>query len=318
MAELSNLNYPTTQNQALYFVTKWSNHFCSTFLPEWMVQADRVYHHHTNTSQTYEELFATLAIYYIAIFVWTTLVDLFISRPLTLLACKISGKDTKNSKKIAWFMTHALFNMLVVVCSWDEALEVFISPMTKGFEPPRWWGSHPGALFGAIAIGAFHVHHFAFYTVSLEDVIHHLINAGLVVVIGALCPWGRFTALSNWAMCGIPGGLNYFALWAYKFGWMSRMAQKNFNRFLNICLRYPIQALVTYLLFIVVVDGSTVPEMHWLTAVTVAIGATLHTLNSLYYGDQVVGNYHVEAEATRKASKSPPTDRKKDDDKKGE
>ena len=243
MSQLPGLSYPTTDNQVLYHVSRASNMLAEQVLPGWMAAHDRVYHHHTNTDFSYDDLWATLAIYYCAVFVWVIVADMLIARPLTFLAFKLARKPTKDYKKTAWFFLHGMFNTLIVLSSWDEALAVFRAPNEAGFQPAQWWGTHPGSLFGAIAIGAFHLHHFAFYDFSFEDIVHHLVNAGAVVIVGALCPWGRYTALSNFAMCGFPGGANYYALWAAKLGWVGRMPQKRFNRFLNIVVRYPIQIL---------------------------------------------------------------------------
>jgi hypothetical protein len=54
-------------------------------------------------------------------------------------------------------------------------------------------------------------------------------------VIGVLCPWGRFTSLSNFAMCGFPGGVNYFLLWLGT----GRRRQKAINRVMNIVFGTP-------------------------------------------------------------------------------
>ena len=296
MAELPHLTYPTSPNWLLYQIVKHSNWFCSLFLPEAVTSADRVYHHHTATPQQRGELWATLLIYYTSTFVWVTLLDLLICRPLTVAMIYLLGRNRdmlKGYHKVSWFLLHAVFNAVIVAVSWQEAWAVLTEPQAKGFDPPRWWGIHPQSLYGAIAIGAFHLHHFAFYTTSTEDVVHHLVNAGAVVLIGALCPWGRFTALSNMAMCGIPGGLNYFALWMQKLGLMSRMRQKTLNRALNIIIRYPIQLLSHYLVALSVYAGR-LPELSWPVTVLMTLGSFANSLNALYYGDAVVGNFHVE------------------------
>ena len=40
-------------------------------------------------------------------------------------------------------------------------------------------------------------------------------------------------------------------------------------------------------------DGSTVPVMSNVTLITMILGSSAHTLNALYYADQVVGTYWI-------------------------
>ena len=296
MAELPHLTYPTSPNGLLYSIVKHSNAFCSLFLPEAITARDRVYHHHTRTPQARDELWATLLIYYVSTFVCVTLLDFLFARPLTVVLMKLLKMpvDTiRDHKKVSWFLLHAIFNVVIIAVSWEEAWAVLTEPQAKGFDPAGWWGIHPQSLYGAIAIGAFHAHHFAFYTTTTEDIVHHFVNAGAVVLIGAMCPWGRFTALSNLAMCGVPGGANYFALWLHKLKLLSRMRQKRFNRFLNICVRYPIQLLSHYLVALSVYAGRA-PEVSWVVCALMFFGSCANSANALYYGDAVVGNFHIE------------------------
>lgn len=293
---------PTPGNPVMNAIAASANAFAQRLLPSWMAAADPVWHHDTSSRQSYEALGAALAIYALYVFVLVTVVDVVVVHPLTYVAlrCTKHPKSYRASRKTAWLLLHALFNTLVTVVSLQEAWAVFCSPVGEGYKPAKWWGTNPGSLFGAIAIGAFHMHHFVFFSVTLEDVVHHLINAGVVVVIGALCPWGKFTALSNFAMCGVPGGLNYYVLWLRGLNAVSRMAQKRFNRPMNIVLRYPIQLITVYGLAVAWFDGTVMPDMHPVTAVAMVLGITAHTLNALYYADQVVGNFWLELEASRR------------------
>jgi hypothetical protein len=102
-------------------------------------------------------------------------------------------------------------------------------------------------------------------------------------------------------MCGIPGGVNYFALWLRKGELMGNLAQKKLNRAMNMVLRYPIQLISAYIIYINVVSDRF-PLTSWPVFVSMVFGAIAHTGNSLYYADQVVGNYHV-FRASEKPSK---------------
>lgn len=278
---------------ALDMIARGTNGLARLLLPGWVAANDRVFHATTTTDQTFSQLATTLALYGTSVFGLCAVVDIVLVRPLTRWNLKrVTGKtpDAATVKKTGWFLLHTVFNSLIVGVSVSEAWSVFRNPIENGFSPRGWWGTHPASLFGAIAIGGFHMHHLAAYTDSTttEDVVHHLTNAGAVVVIGALAPWGRFTALSNLAMCGVPGAINYYMLWAQT----PKGPQKAINRLLNIALRYPVQLFSIYGLTMAALNGSQ-PRVHPVTAALMVAGAGAHTLNALYYADLVVGNYHV-------------------------
>jgi hypothetical protein len=276
-----------------------ATHAMWSLLPQSVLALDRVRFHHTRTPQTYQEMFVTLGLYTGSVVVLTTVVDLAVCRPLTRWWMRRQTRETppkRAVKKTGWFLLHSIFNTMIIGVSYREAWEAFRDPARGGYSPSHWSGTHPASLFGAIAIGGFHTHHLIAYRDSLtsEDVIHHLTNAGAVVIIGALCPWGRFTALSNTAMCGFPGAVNYALLWAQA----SKRKQKSVNRVMNIVVRYPVQLLSVYAVFLAHASGNA-PRVDAPMAAMMVLGMTAHTINALYYADLVVGNYHVDRERAR-------------------
>ena len=278
--------------RALGYITEGSHLLATTLkIPKEFLDKDIIRYHTTASDQTTDQLTASLAIYFLSVFVAVTAVDLLISRPLTFL---LAGRG--NTRKYSWFLLHALFNAMITVVSLEEAYLCATNPISNAFGPNMWYGTYPAALFGAIAIGTFHIHHFVFYPVTREDVIHHCVNAGAVVLAGVYLPWGRCAALSNVPMCGIPGGINYFVLWLQKStGLISSSAQKFENRLMNILVRLPVQLMSFYIILLglctnVIVSVPQVTEgVKWL----MLIAAAVHTANAFYYADQVVGNFHV-------------------------
>ncbi len=57
----------------------------------------------------------------------------------------------------------------------------------------------------------------------MTDIVHHSVNAGLVVLIGVFCQWGDagVEALSNIVMSGMPGGINYLFMYLWREGFMA-------------------------------------------------------------------------------------------------
>eukprot|EP00759_Apiculatamorpha_spiralis_P007576 PhF_6_TR1480/c0_g1_i1/m.2663 len=287
--------------------THWSQVLASFYLTPEILKKDLAHHHSTATPQSFEDLSYTLLIYAVSTFLAVTLADVFVCRPLTFLLMKIFGVQGKTTR-YSWYLLHAMFNTLITLISLEDAYKVAVRPHTESWLPASWYGSYPTGLVGAIAIGAFHVQHFCFFPVTKEEIIHHCVNAGAVVLVGVYCPWGKTTALSNIVMCGIPGGVNYYVLWLQKStNLVPNAVQKVINRAMHIGLRLPIQLIAMYLLTLGLVAGTiATPVMSTGIRVTMIVGAAIHTLNAFYYADQVVGNYHVYF--TEKSGKRPKTD----------
>jgi hypothetical protein len=281
------------------------NALVARVVPE-LAYVDMVRFQDTTEGQGVLELVGTLTIYFVVGLLGCAVLDLVLTRNVTraLGAC-CGGPCWKPSatKKTSWYLLHALFNLCIVVLSWDEAVYCFLHPsdMWDG-----WFGSRRASLMGAILIGAFHVHHLILFDFSKEDLVHHLINAGLVVLIGVFCPWGYSTALSNMAMCGLPGAVNYFALWLHKLGRCSRMRMKNITRWTNIVIRLPVQLLSVLGWVIAVSNGKCPVDIVSVYFPLMVVGVVAHTANAIYYADQAVGTYHVnehQARAERTAQK---------------
>lgn len=146
-------------------------------------------------------------------------------------------------KGARYFLLHVCFNSWLSMCVFKDAMDCLLNPLDS-------FRDHYvlSVTVTTAGISAFHVYHMCFFTnLSREDVIHHLANAFIAAAIGISCPFGYVVALSNLAMCGIPGGLDYLMLTLVKLGWMDGMTEKFYNRWLNLVVRWPLQLLVTYI-----------------------------------------------------------------------
>ena len=261
-------------------------------LPQEIEVQDRLYYHTTTRYQTAAENAWTGLMYGVTIFISLIAADFLITRPVTWLMLTACGKrNTTNVKKCSWLLLHSLFNAFIMIVSWTEAWVSFLYPTTHMIEPPRWYGVHPGALLGTIAIGAFHMHHVIFFNLTLDDVRHHL-GTALVVTVGVCCPWNKSLSLANMAMCAIPGGLNYLNMWLRKMDIVSTSTQKFINRWLNIAMRYPLTLCSLYH-FIINVSEQRAPDIDQVTFMFMCMCMFTQYINTLYYADQVVGNFWI-------------------------
>ena len=92
-------------------------------------------------------------------------------------------------------------------------------------------------------------------------------------------------------MCGIPGGIDYFLLVLVKYNIIEKMTEKKINRYLNLFIRYPVMYLCCYICLISYIKSSE--EFSLTLLIVMFTGTLLHLLNSAYYCDKVIGNYHL-------------------------
>ena len=80
---------------------------------------------------------------------------------------------------------------------------------------------------------------------------------------------------------------NYLLLCLVKYNYIDKLTEKYVNRWLNLLIRMPLQMLSFYLLFVNYYHG----KIQWNYYIFIA--TLLHTVNSIYYCNKVVGNYHI-------------------------
>eukprot|EP00013_Stygamoeba_regulata_P027400 CAMPEP_0177648268 /NCGR_PEP_ID=MMETSP0447-20121125/10740_1 /TAXON_ID=0 /ORGANISM="Stygamoeba regulata, Strain BSH-02190019" /LENGTH=295 /DNA_ID=CAMNT_0019150903 /DNA_START=25 /DNA_END=915 /DNA_ORIENTATION=+ len=194
-----------------------------------------------------------------------------------------------------WFLLHVVFNAYVVLHTCPYIATSLFFPYDVYLpEVPYTFVSQ----FSTTAIAAFHLYHALFFPLTTEDIWHHLINTGVVVVVGVAFPFSYGLCLCNFIMCGLPGGIDYLLLVLVKSRMMPRMREKFLNLHLNMLVRYPGMLLTTWAFLLAVAQQrvrldaiSVLPTT--LTLVLMLIGAFLHTANAYYFCQKVVGNYHV-------------------------
>ena len=187
-----------------------------------------------------------------------------------------------------------MFNSWIIYTCCTDAFATVINPLESMVIRHTY-----SVTLSTAGITGFHLYHMMFFTaLTLEDILHHTVNCGLNVAIGIGCPFGRTVALSNFAMCGLPGGIDYFLLILVKLKFLAPMWEKRLNRFLNLVIRYPLQFLCSYICLLNMYLGNVNGGVF--TCFCMVLALSLHYLNALYYCDKVVGNYHVKLLETNK------------------
>jgi hypothetical protein len=193
----------------------------------------------------------------------------------------------KVKEKARYFILHLCFNIFVTFLTLEDAINCLKNPInsldTKYI--------YSGILTTGCATGL-HIYHIINFKIKgLEEILHHLISAITVPLIGIYSPYGRTLPLCNIIMCGIPGGIDYFLLFLLKYNIIRKITEKKLNRYLNLFIRYPMMYLIYYIFLISFINSKY--SYNFYTKILMFTGITLHLLNSAYYCDKVIGNYYI-------------------------
>lgn len=191
-------------------------------------------------------------------------------------------------KNSTYFLLHFIFNLWVSITVFNDVIFTLINPL-KAYTLGNYCYS---GIVTTLSIMSFHINHLLFYSnLSTEDWIHHIVSSLLVPLIGIFLPFGTVSSLSNIAMCGLPGGIDYFLLFLVKMNVIHRMTEKKINRFLNLLLRWPFMFLASYIFIINVINNNITSEF----MPVMIFGILLHSINAIYYCDKVIGNYYIKS-----------------------
>lgn len=187
------------------------------------------------------------------------------------------------SPKVRWFALHFLINMAMASLCIGDIVGIVRSPFCAFLEPAGSYIPTHGAL-------TLHIYHLLFFTgLRREDIVHHLLFAGVLGAFAISFSWGRMINVSIFFMSGVPGGVDYALLVLVKTGRMARLQQKAITSAINTWVRTP--GLCFCATLMLVCSWQRVVDVPY-PAVTMSAIAALTLLNGIYYGEQAVGTYH--------------------------
>ena len=104
-----------------------------------------------------------------------------------------------------WYWLHALSNMIVCWYTFTPTIKVALDPLHHIMTPVRFEES-------AIIIAILHIYHLLFFHCTKSDLFHHLTFVLLATTTQYLVNWGYLSPFFHFFICGLPGGIDYFAL----------------------------------------------------------------------------------------------------------
>jgi hypothetical protein len=200
----------------------------------------------------------------------------------------------KVKEKARYFILHLCFNIFVTLLTLEDAIKCLKNPLNSLDIKYIYSG-----ILTTGCVTGLHIYHIINFKIKgLEEMLHHIISAFSVPIIGICCPYGLTLPLCNLIMCGIPGGIDYLLLILVKYNIIIKITEKKINRCLNLFIRYPMMYLVYYIFIIGYINSRH--NYNFYMILLLFTGITLHLLNSAYYCDKVIGNYYVNIYSVKK------------------
>ncbi|KNC49207.1 uncharacterized protein AMSG_05190 [Thecamonas trahens ATCC 50062] len=182
------------------------------------------------------------------------------------------------SPRARWYFVHAIGNGFVCATCIAPALTFLADPVDALRNPIRFDPS-------ATIIAVIHAYHIALFKCSTADIVHHFLFVfiGTTVQVFYGGEYGGLAAVYHFAICGLPGGIDYFLSGLVDMGLVAKITRIRVAVELNMWLRSPLLiACATFALL-----WYTMSDKNAFTTVGAGLMVFISVGNSQYYARQV-------------------------------
>ena len=194
-----------------------------------------------------------------------------------------------------WFLLHALANFAVVGLALPDFVAAKNHPMAMLSVKHCSTLAFPAcADIPVCLIIAIHAYHMLSFSLSSDDLFHHLVFVPLIGGMRFFYPWGAGGNILPFFISGLPGGIDYILLTLVKEGYMSSLKEKRINCSINTWLRLP--GIVGYLVLTIANWLSPLPGTppdDLMPAWMLFAMCSLIFFNGGHYAQRVIGNYYM-------------------------
>tara|TARA_B110000008_G_scaffold279648_1_gene327702 strand:+ start:4501 stop:5175 length:675 start_codon:yes stop_codon:yes gene_type:complete len=187
--------------------------------------------------------------------------------------------------KARWFKLHACYNMVIVGSTINDVYDILIDP-SQGF-------NHQIQIHGS-AVFILHLYHCIFFKLKPIDYYHHGISVFLPIMLIPSIPY-KFVNLYYFNLCGLPGGIDYFALVLVKYNKMTKTTQKYYSSLTNAYIRIPLGIIACCFNYIAMLNQNNIKPYYSL----LIMGFIIYS-NVIYFGKLSIENYAENKQLTLK------------------
>jgi len=190
---------------------------------------------------------------------------------------------SEKNPKTRWYFIHFIANSIIASNTYENVYYAFIDPKNIM--------NQPFSTFNINFTMALHIFHIftSRKELTLTDWIHHMVSCIFVCSIALYLVKNSIIDYLLFFMCGLPGGIDYFLLVLCKYKLISKLTEKSINRWLNLLIRMPFMMLCDWYIILNLYHGNITLRVYIWTI----IGCKLMLINSIYYCNKTVGNYHI-------------------------
>lgn len=172
-----------------------------------------------------------------------------------------------------YYAVHVVHNLAIVALTAGDVIRSF--DLVSASEP-NWL-----SILLCFALHGYHIRDY-YTTLHRDDWLHHGLMIGVALPLSLLVEPTPLTGMNLFFTTGLPGAVNYAALFAERNGWITRSQEKAINVPVNVWLRAPgCVANAT----LIVVAGLSDSGYQQIIAFLIA---ALTAWNGLYFMQQVV------------------------------
>ena len=199
--------------------------------------------------------------------------------PLFGIFCLSDFALTKMGWKGTYYIIHSLHNAAIVYLTFPD-----VTKTLTDFSHI----SHSLVNYQSLELCfALHAYHIVMYWNQLrkDDWLHHGLMIGIALPIGGLLPAGTLLGYSLFFTTGLPGMIDYAALFLTRNAWIHKDTEKRINTCLNVWIRSPgcISHAILTVLFV-----STFQEPSVFFLFFAYIAGFLNYWNGQYFMQQIV------------------------------
>lgn len=182
--------------------------------------------------------------------------------------------------KNPYYLLHSIHNGMIVLLTGPD---VYIT-LTDFYN----LSNYQPNVFAATLVASLHLYHICMYfrKMRFDDWLHHGLMIGVALPLGVFLESSTLLGYSLFFTTGLPGGIDYFCLFAVRNGFMDRFKEKQINKFLAIWIRGP--GCVSHAILTLVWVLSQ--PYQGIFSILSALTAILTFWNGQYFAEQVISD----------------------------
>lgn len=184
---------------------------------------------------------------------------------------------TKRGFAKPYYAVHVVHNLAIVALTAGDMMQSFVSPIVT-YTTPNW-----PAILLCFALHFYHIRDY-YATLHRDDWLHHGLMIGVALPLSLLVEPTPLTGMNLFFTTGLPGAINYAALFAERNGWLTRSQEKAINVPVNVWLRAPGCVANATLIVVAGLSGTGGYQQQLIAFLIAALTAW----NGLYFMQQVV------------------------------